>query len=371
MRNLDLLIPRQSDEKNDWLWATVATTNPLTVRLDGDDDPLELTPVNLAGKLSVGNRVWAQMAGKRVVILGLNGGPPAGADGISAPTGAVLPFAGSVPPDGWLICDGRAVSRTTYAALFSVISTIFGAGDGSTTFNLPNLSGRTPIGVGTATGVAGATAHPLGQLGGEETHKLTIAETPSHEHGHPLGVTGGAANNPGNNINAQYTNGGSAVTGWTGQINGGGNNVRGGDGAHNNMQPFIGLNYIINTLQASTVGSSSLPGDSGWLNLPLASGITNGGTGWPPAQYRKIGSQVFVRGLINHASAWSSGTSYTIGTLPVGFRPPAGMSHMFATVGNNNGMRMDVYDTGQIAIVPNLNLGTNDFASITCSFLTD
>lgn len=58
------------------------------------------------------------------------------------PTGSVLAFAGSTSPDGWLLCDGSAVSRTTYAALFSVIGTTYGTGDGSTTFNLPNLTDR-------------------------------------------------------------------------------------------------------------------------------------------------------------------------------------------------------------------------------------
>lgn len=74
------------------------------------------------------------------------------------PTGVVLPFAGSAAPTGWLVCDGSAVSRTTYASLFSTISTSFGAGDGSTTFNLPDMRGRTPVGVGTGTDVEVVTS---------------------------------------------------------------------------------------------------------------------------------------------------------------------------------------------------------------------
>ena len=58
------------------------------------------------------------------------------------PTGSVLAFAGSTSPAGWLLCDGSAVSRTTYAALFAVIGTTYGAGNGSTTFNLPNLTDK-------------------------------------------------------------------------------------------------------------------------------------------------------------------------------------------------------------------------------------
>jgi len=71
-----------------------------------------------------------------------------------APTGTVSMFAGSSAPSFWLMCDGSAVSRSTYATLFGVISTTYGSGDGSTTFNLPNLRGRSVIGVGAGTKVA-------------------------------------------------------------------------------------------------------------------------------------------------------------------------------------------------------------------------
>lgn len=63
------------------------------------------------------------------------------------PAGVVVPFGGKTAPSGWLRCDGSAVSRTTYAALFAAIGTLYGAGDGSTTFNLPNLTGRVPFGM--------------------------------------------------------------------------------------------------------------------------------------------------------------------------------------------------------------------------------
>ena len=78
------------------------------------------------------------------------------------PTGSVIPFAGKTAPTGWLLCQGQAVSRTTYAQLFSVIGTTFGSGDGSTTFNLPDLRGRVAVGVdsdanlGTRAGTKGA-----------------------------------------------------------------------------------------------------------------------------------------------------------------------------------------------------------------------
>lgn len=70
------------------------------------------------------------------------------------PTGIVLPYTGSAAPTNWFLCDGSAKSRTTYATLFSVISTSYGVGDGSTTFNIPDMRGRIPVGAGTGTKVA-------------------------------------------------------------------------------------------------------------------------------------------------------------------------------------------------------------------------
>lgn len=92
------------------------------------------------------------------------------------PTGTITAFGGSAAPTGYLACDGAAVSRTTYAALFAVIGETWGVGDGVTTFNVPDLRGRTVIGTGTG---AGLTARTLADTGGEETHVLTEAELPS------------------------------------------------------------------------------------------------------------------------------------------------------------------------------------------------
>lgn len=74
--------------------------------------------------------------------------------GSSVPTGVINPFAGSSAPSGWLICDGTAVSRSTYASLFAILGTTYGSGDGSTTFNIPDLRSRIPLGVGAGTKVA-------------------------------------------------------------------------------------------------------------------------------------------------------------------------------------------------------------------------
>ena len=91
--------------------------------------------------------------------------------------GSIIPFAGSAIPDGHLVCDGSAVSRSEYSDLFEVIGTNFGEGDGSTTFNLPNIGDRVIIG--------DSLAHGFATTGGEEDHVLDAGEIASHVHNIP------------------------------------------------------------------------------------------------------------------------------------------------------------------------------------------
>lgn len=108
------------------------------------------------------------------------------------PIGSLLPYAGTASPDTnyWLLCDGDAISRSTYSDLFAVIGTSFGVGDGSTTFNLPDLRGRVPMGLDNLGGVSAnrvtsTQADALGGTVGSEDHALTEAEMPSHTHTGP------------------------------------------------------------------------------------------------------------------------------------------------------------------------------------------
>lgn len=221
--------------------------------------------------------------------------------------GMITPYAGFVAPSGWLIADGSAISRTTYVDLFNLINpsigtvtiTIatpgvatltshglvlddviyftttgslptgvtantryyvlssgltandfqfsatkgggaintsgsqsgvhtlrrspYGIGDGSTTFNLPNLKGLIPVGRDSSQ----TEFNAVGEIGGEKTHVLTIPEIPSHTHTTQAGSGGSGFGNAGANVAGPTTN------------------STGGDGAHNNLQPYISLNYII------------------------------------------------------------------------------------------------------------------------------
>lgn len=178
-----------------------------------------------------------QIAGQIYISLQDNnqGNPPgtspaswqAGLPG-SELTGVVKAYAGVVAPGGYLLCNGQAVSRSTYAALFNICGINYGSGDGSTTFNVPDLRTRIPVGLMAGDPNFGA----LGQVGGEETHILTVPEMPSHSH--PFANLG----NPGSTgPNTFFDNLGSSQN--TGNA--------GGDQPHNNLQPYVTMNYIIKT----------------------------------------------------------------------------------------------------------------------------
>lgn len=148
------------------------------------------------------------------------------------PIGAIIPYGGDVAPDDWLLCQGQAISRIDYSDLFEVIGTTYGSGDGSTTFNIPNLKGKIAVGLDSND----TDFDTLGENGGEKTHKLTLAEMPYHAHS--FGYAG--------NIYA-----GNGPTGfWTGfdsptSAYSKGTGYQGGSQAHNNLQPYTVTNYII------------------------------------------------------------------------------------------------------------------------------
>lgn len=168
--------------------------------------------------------------------------------GDTLPIGAIAQFGGSVAPTNWLFCNGQAVSRETYSELFSAIGTTYGDGDGSTTFNLPDFSSRSPMGIGQGTDDNSLTeTTTLGQIKGEYKHTLSTAEMPSHIH---MGLNW--INNP------VSLNAGSVTTGYKLDWNstappadtGLRTNPAGGDQAHNIIQPVLGVNFIIKAKQS-------------------------------------------------------------------------------------------------------------------------
>lgn len=149
------------------------------------------------------------------------------------PSGAILQFAGSSAPANWLLCDGSLVSRTTYANLFAAISTTYGAGDGATTFKLPDLRGRVPVGAGQGSLL---TNRVIAATGGAETHTLTEAELPAHDHGINLFD---ASSPSGTNLRV------AATDDINDQRTGTSTNDAGSNNPHNIMQPFLVVNHII------------------------------------------------------------------------------------------------------------------------------
>lgn len=266
-------------------WATVTNISPLQIRLDGSSDA-HLSGIDCIGSPQKGLRVLAILWNRRVTIItgnaggggapgpkgdpgergpagpqgpkgergqqgergpqgpqgsqGLQGPPgPAGAGG-GVPTGTIVPFAGSSAPTGWLLCDGGQYSTSSYSTLYAVIGTTYGGGNGS--FRVPDLRGRTPVGKNQGTFSA------LGRIGGEETHTLSIAEMPSHQH--PMNentymdvqtrsgwqpyvndTTGSRWFTNKRHDNLSFSD---IATGPTGQ-----------GVPHNNMPPYLVLNYII------------------------------------------------------------------------------------------------------------------------------
>lgn len=306
--------------------------------------------------LASGSNVTLGQSGSTITITSSALNPA----GDVAAVGTIQMYAGSSAPTGWAICDGSAVSRTTYSALFTAIGTTYGAGDGSTTFNLPDLRARVPVGAGTGTlvltfssrssnvitvtgadniadneiqtgtavaytssgtnigGLATGTYYivrqsntsfslassqanaiagtvitltsdgtgtrtftitvgtkTLGYSGGEERHSLVVNETPSHTHtqnshnhtqdAHNHGSATGAAfvlaGGAGNIQNGSFYgfNFAQTLTGTTTATNQAAtatNQNTGGSADHNNLQPYVVINYIIKLL-SSAVGTGS------------------------------------------------------------------------------------------------------------------
>lgn len=209
------------------------------VRLDITGTALVAVDADVAA-LAVGQRVYAMQQGPVAVVSGrLTGAPPP-----AAPVGALSLYAGSstAVPTGYLLCQGQSLLRTEWPDLFAVIGTTYGAAD-ATTFSLPNLTDRVPLG-------AGSAGRGRGAVGGAESVTLTTAQIPAHTHG----STGAHTHTvPSHNAIEDVAAGTTAtaadqVISGTQTSDSAGAHTHasvGGGGAHENMQPWVALYYMI------------------------------------------------------------------------------------------------------------------------------
>lgn len=164
-----------------------------------------------------------------------------GAAALVSPAGELKMWPTATAPTGFLLCTGAAVSRTIYAALFAVIGTTFGAGDGTTTFNLPDFDNRLPIGAGDLYAV-GATGGSKDAVVVSHTHTATVTD-PGHFHTTNFNQTGDDGSIPGGgNGNASTVNTNTKTTGITVA-----NSTTGSSGTDANLPPYLSVYFIIKT----------------------------------------------------------------------------------------------------------------------------
>lgn len=191
---------------------------------------IPIASTSVLGGIKVGANLNIAADGTLSAITGGGGG---GTVSDTLPIGAVVEWYSTVIPDNWLICNGQAISRTDYPDLFAVLGTIYGEGDGSTTFNIPNMSSRFPVGYNKDD----SDFNSLGKIGGEKTHALTLSEIPINNI--PTTTSGSSAD--GYLMRGGYTADGREY------------NIGGGSQSHNNLPPYFTLYYIIKAKQSQAV----------------------------------------------------------------------------------------------------------------------
>ena len=223
-------------------WGTVVGTRPLRLQLDGDPGPLSADPVNLAGDLVRGARVWTMSVNRRLFILGTPDAttpsptpkpPMVEPTPAPVPVGTIVAHAGMNIPDGWLVCDGTPYRKADYPALAAML----GATGTGAEFMVPDLRGRFLMGA--------STTHPPASSGGEETHALTEEELPAHSHrvvGPGTWAQGAGIWNSNVGAGSGWSTVSSYQEGALGRLEA----APAGQGRpHNNLPPFYVVVYII------------------------------------------------------------------------------------------------------------------------------
>lgn len=281
--------------------------------------------------------------------------------GDTLPIGAITEYGALDAPTNWLICDGSAVSRTDYAELFAVIGTSFGAGNGSTTFNLPDFRTRVPVGYKSSD----SDFNAIGKTGGSK-------EMQKHKHSVQFS-------------NAYLGSGSTQVANLilTG-ISGGVDTTEAGTGTSGNLQPYQVVCYIIKAKQSagvianvSNTSSNSTTDtyscdyingklyDSGWKNATLENNWTNVSN--RNMKYRRIGNVVYVQGTIT-GGTYAAGT--TLFTLPEGFRNTMPYQKFVGEYSSNGAQAGYVYVYYQTVALDAALPGNSEF-SISFSFLVN
>lgn len=213
---------------------TIPAGNVLIGAANGTDPALAVAPGAAGNVLTSVGGVWASAS------------PSGGGGGGGIPVGGMMDYGGATAPTGWLLCDGSAVSRTAYAALFTAIGTSYGAGNGTTTFNIPDRRGRGSVGKDNMGGSAagrvttagsGIDGAVVGASGGAQNKTLGLTEMPTHSHTLAASVA--------TSIGSPGTGGIDAGTGY--QASSPGTTSAGGGQAFGIMNPTLISNVIIYT----------------------------------------------------------------------------------------------------------------------------